>query len=101
MIDDGTFSPSFMKKNKKVWALQILNKSSYVQTDQPTHAACLREREKSWLRIWLRLGGGGGSSGFAKQNMSESDHLYGRSQLLVSSTERERAWVSYELCFRI
>jgi hypothetical protein len=36
------------------------------------------------------LGEVGGSSGFAKQNMCESDHLYGRSQLLVSSTESER-----------
>lgn len=49
-----------------------------------------REREKSWLRIRLRLGEVGGSSGFAKQNMCESDHLYGRSQLLVSSRESEQ-----------
>jgi len=54
MIDDSsssTFSPSFMKKNKKVWALQILNKSSYVQTDWPAHTCgmFLREREREIL----------------------------------------------------
>jgi len=42
----STFSPSFMKKNKKVWALQILNKSSYVQTDWPAHTCGMFERER-------------------------------------------------------
>lgn len=44
-IGDGTFSPSFMKQNKKVWALQILNKSSLC-TDWPANTCGMFERER-------------------------------------------------------